>query len=426
MKRYKNNIRDVRRIWWIDPAWCLLGLILPIYLLSSTFGGPIMSDFGSLNFLDSRVIFIGSFCIVIMAIGCKLGELFGLGSRRPFTVTKSRFDRVFMLIFFLTVAAHVLMLGAIIANPQSMLATFQAERGAIYNVKAQVSRFVGLTSLTNLAPVVMSMSAARKVFFGERMPKRYNKLFWVLCFLIFLRGFGAAERLALLEAIIAYFLPIVLFSRKRSLLIKLLPFFGIIGVFILFSAGEYTRSWPYYKDQYDSFLQFSFYRILGYISVASNTSAGLFTKYEEIGRPSLTAAWINRLPFYDRIEVPNIAEYFQLYGNEEYNNPGGVIAGLIDYGFPLGLLYYLFAGIYIGYLFAKFVNKRPIGLFGYPTTFIGIPILTQFIYWGDPRYVTPFVAFTFISIYFSFSGRSRVAMSGQVDNQQWTDDGRAS
>lgn len=383
----------VHDIWWIDPARCLLFLILPIYVLSGILGGPLMSEFGSANFLTGRVIAIGGLCIVLTALGCRIGQTAATrlrsGERR---VDMNRLDHALIALTIIAIASHLLLMAEVLRNPAAILATLKGERGAIYDVKDQILKLVGVTSLVNIAPLVMVLASCRKLNAGQRMPGRLGPLFWLLAVLILMRGFLAAERLAIVEASIGYFLPVFSFKAARIRFVNLFPLFGIGSVSLLFALGEYTRSWAYYVDRYDSFVQFAALRLLGYISVASNTAAGLYEKFDPMGYPYLTATWFARLANGPIEQGPKEA-FFAAYGNEEYNNPGGVMAGVIDFGLAGGFVYHLAIGVIIGWFYGKYLRKSPIGTFGYPLLFIGIAILTQLIYWGDPRFVTLFVFF---------------------------------
>jgi hypothetical protein len=383
----------IHDVWWIDPARCLLFLILPIYVFSGILGGPLMSEFGSSNFLSGRVIAIGGLCIAIMAVGCKIGQMAATNIRSgERLVNIDRLDRALVALTIVTIASHMLLMADVVRNPAAMLAALKGEMGAIYDVKDQIVKLVGVTSFVNITPLVMVLASCRKINAGQRMPGRLNFLFWILVALVLMRGFVAAERFAIVEAAIAYFLPVFSFKARQIKFVNFFPLMGIGGVFTLFSLGEYTRSWAYYIDRYDNFLQFAALRLLGYVSVASNTAAGLYEKFDPVGYPSLTATWFARLVTGSTEDGPKEA-FFAAYGNAEYNNPGGVMAGVIDFGLATGLLYHLGTGLVLGWFYGKYTYKNPIGTFGYPLLFIGIVILTQAIYWGDPKFVTLFLSF---------------------------------
>lgn len=408
-----------RDVWWIDPARCLFFLILPIYVLSAALGGPMMSEFGSANFLSTRAILIGAACIALMALGCHAGQTTATRIRsRPVVLDSRRFDRALLALTVLAIGAHLLLLGNVLSNPAAMLAALKGQAGAIFDVKEQVLKLVGVTSLVNVTPLAMVMASYRRIVRKTAMPRGYAPLFWMLCVCIVLRGFVAMERLAIVEAAIAYALPVVTFGARRIRFVGLLPLFGIGGVFALFALGEYTRSWPYYIDRYDNFLQFASLRLLGYISVASNTAAGLFEKFDPIGHPFFTATWMDRLGFMDNGEGELIERFFASYGNAEYNNPGGAMVAVIDFGIVGGFAYYLAAGAVIGWFYGKYRQHDPIGLLGYPLFFIGIAILTQIIYWGDPRFVTALAALALTLFYAARPRRARrFVLNGRLSSQ---------
>ena len=395
-----------REIWWINPGKCLLFLILPIYAISAWLGGPLMSEFGSTDFLTPTVILTGTLCIVCISIGCKAGEIMSLHTSKSNRINRRRFDRVLLVLMFIAVTAHFLLLLNVLRNPQGMFAVLRGDQGAIYDVKDQLLKLVGLTSLVNITPLVLAMASYRKILTGNPLSPRWRPLFWVLIAFVLVRGFAAAERLAIVEAAIGYALPIFTYGRRSWKGVGLFPLAGIAAVFMLFALGEYTRSWAYYVDRYDNFLQFASLRLLGYISVASNTAAGLLDKFGSLGYPYFTATWAIRLPelFGVTIDDP-LQAYFASFGNEEYNNPGGVMASVLDYGLVGGLIYCLAAGAFLGWFYGNYMKARPIGLFGYPCCFIGIAILTQGIYWGDPRFLTLILAVVMTVAYVSFPVR---------------------
>jgi hypothetical protein len=382
-----------RGIWWIDPTRCLLFLILPIYAVSGFLGGEMMSEFGSANFLTTRTLLIGSACIIMMALGCLAGQNFAHRVQpRRMEFDPRRFDQALVALSMVAIVAHMLLLGNVLANPAAMIAALRGQAGAIFDVKEQVLKLVGITSLVNVTPLALVMASHRRIVRGASMPLRFRWLFWALCCCVLMRGFIAMERLAIVEAAIAYCLPLFSYGPRRFKLVGFFPLFGIAGVFTLFSIGEYTRSWPYYIDRYDNFLQFASLRLLGYISVASNTAAGVFDKFDPVGHPYLTATWFERLGFVSSDDVGVMDRFFAAYGNAEYNNPGGVMAAVIDFGMVGGMIYYLAAGAIIGWFYGRYRQCQPIGLLGYPLFFVGLAILTQLIYWGDPRFITGLAA----------------------------------
>lgn len=76
-------------------------------------------------------------------------------------IDAQRFDHAPIAPAILSIGSHTLLIGNVI--PDATLAAMRAERGAIYEVKEQVAKMAGITSLTNIAPFVMGVAAYRLV-----------------------------------------------------------------------------------------------------------------------------------------------------------------------------------------------------------------------------------------------------------------------
>ena len=98
----------------------------------------------------------------------------------------------------------------------------------------------------------------------------------------------------------------------------------------------------------------------------------MFDKFDPVGHPYLTATWFDRLGFGGGDDVGVMDRFMAAYGNVEYNNPGGVMAAVIDFGMVGGIIYYLAAGAIIGWFYGRYRQCQPIGLLGYPLFFVGL------------------------------------------------------
>ncbi len=104
----------------------------------------------------------------------------------------------------------------------------------------------------------------------------------------------------LIENGIAVLLPLFSFWPRMRQFGHVAPLVGIIAVLIIFAAGEYNRSWPFYRDQYDSFPEFAGLRLLAYLAVASNSGAGMILTMPPVGYPLITARWFTKIPLHWR------------------------------------------------------------------------------------------------------------------------------
>jgi hypothetical protein len=389
MIRVNQQAATVSRVWWVDPANLVLFLTLPVFLGSTLVAGPIMTEqFDSFDFLSNGMIILGASCIFALAIGAKFGA-FVASKPRPGKACfhPQRFDQFLVLLLVISLIANLLLLGSLILQPSLILRVLQGEKGGVFDAKDAMGQVVGITSLTNVSPLFCAMASIRYVTRGEFLPsRRVAVLAFLLPPLLLVHAFIGSERLVLIENGGAFLLPLFSFVPRLRRIATYAPLGGIVGMLSIFAAGEYMRSWAFYKYYYDSFVQFASFRLLGYLAVASNTGAGMISTMPPVGYPLITARWLTRLPFL-RLETDYSRQYLVDYGNREFNNPGGIFAPIVDFGTTFGLLYLFASGAILGLAYGSYRRRNPIGLLIYPLLFIGLADLTQIWYWGEPRFI---------------------------------------
>jgi hypothetical protein len=67
--------------------------------------------------------------------------------------------------------------------------------------------------------------------------------------------------------------------------------------------------------------------------------------------------------------------------NPEFNNPGGMLSPLIDYGMWGGMIFWLLTGLLFGRLYRSFRQGRPLGLLLYPFCLLSLLELPRVLYW---------------------------------------------
>ncbi len=389
----------INRLWWIHPGNLLILLVLPVFVVGAALGAPHMPEFGTYNFLTPEMIALGVVCIAVMASGGMVGT--ALGSRpgpQHLSFDVRWFDLTLVAFLLIALIAYVLLLGPLITDSAVVFSGLSGERGALYAARDKMGRVFGITSLTNITPIVLCMSSVRFILWGKFFPSRAILPAVVLPFFILMHAFVGTERIVLVEDGVAFMLPLLSFWERLRGIGRYVPIVGIIGGLLVFAAGEYTRTWAYYSDRYDTFAQFAGTRLLAYISVASNTGAGIIETMPPVGYPLLTARWLTKLPFvFDQSMITYQQDYFRSFGNVEFNNPGGIMAPIVDFGIPLGLGYLFLFGILIGFLYGLYRTKHPVGLLVYPIAFVGLLDLTQIWLWGEPRFI-PRLIFLAIAI----------------------------
>jgi hypothetical protein len=378
----------INRLWWIDPGNLLILLVLPVFVVSAVYGGPFIPQFGSFNFLTTSMIILGAVCIITLAVGAKLGT--AATARldiRFIAFVPHRFDQLIILFLAISLLAYLLLLGPLLADPELMLSVLRGDKGAIFIAKAKMGWLVGVTSLTNITPLLLCMCSIRFIMWGRFLPSRAAVV--AVSFLplfLLVHAFIGSERFVLIENGIAILLPLFSFWAPLKGVGRSAPFVGALAFVVIFAAGEYMRSWAYYGSQFDSFAEFAGMRLLAYIAVASNTGAGMVLTMPPVGYPLITARWFWRLTT-GPSGISYQDQYFKSFGNVEFNNPGGNFSPIVDFGVPLGLVYLFLFGILIGVLYGYYRRRHPVGLLAYPLFYIGLVDLTQIWYWGEPRFV---------------------------------------
>jgi hypothetical protein len=373
--------------WWIDPANFATFVILPVFVISASLGGPLMTDqFESFNFLTRQMITLGIVAICLFAIGAKLGAVVTSRSANRGTFFHPHlFDQFLVLLLAVALGAYFLLLGGLLLEPTMVVSMLRGE-GNSFVARGYVTNLFGITSLTNVTPLLCSMCSVRYVTRGAFFPSRATTfLALLLAPMIFIHALVGSERVVLIENAVGFMLPLFSFAPAIRRLAVYAPPAGIIAVVTLFTWGEYIRSWPFYQDKYDSFAQFAGLRLLAYLAVAANTGAGMISTLPPVGYPLITARWFERLQL---VDVDNMkSSYLAEYGNREFTNPSGMYAPIIDFGLTIGILYLFLFGAILGCLYGFYRRRHPVGLLAFPIFYVGLADWTQLWYWGQPAFI---------------------------------------
>jgi hypothetical protein len=315
--------------------------------------------------------------------------------------------------FYLSLVGYIAWAAAALSRGASLqlaLGVLKGDKGASYVMKeVYLGTITGVTTLTQLGMVMAVLAVLIALRFGWR---RVAFKCAVLFLITMVRALMNSERLALMElAVPAGVLLVRLavlespryFGRVRTLL-RMAPALGYGGLVVVFGCSEYFRSWVnYYAGGDLSFWQFVSLRLLGYYVTALNNGALLVQRLDPTGAPFFTFHLLWKFPVLSGIVqmiYPNLAiasvdgdPYMQVLSaeaNPEFNNGGGLLLPVIDFGFAGALLYWTLAGIACGALYRLFRHKTVAGLVLYPLVFIGVIEATRIIYWAEGRLLVPF------------------------------------
>jgi hypothetical protein len=287
-------------------------------------------------------------------------------------------------------------------GPADALAVLRGERGAVGYLKGLASPVGGITTTTQLGPVVVLIHHVLRR--AGRPQGRSAEITLVLLALV--RVTLYAERLALIEILLPYVIIAFLVAprrdtRPRRLLRSLAPLMAPVVLLLIFGTFEHSRSWAnYYKDQYtdSTYAQFVVDRASAYYATSSNNSGLIRQGFDEdLPLPYYTVKVVWRLPLIEAFfnyktvtgvnPAPSWSYYLQQHANPEYNNEGGLTTAAADFGLIGGGLYWLLLGTAAGYLFRGLKEGRLAALVVYVAGFIGILEVSRISYWGTGRFV---------------------------------------
>ncbi len=385
--------------WWLRPVPILL-LVIALYL---TFLGFNYENWVPRRYVPSEDYWWGLALLATLTVGAALGST--LGQRPPGRMGLAAVPGqpvdvpplLMGLLLALTLLAYAIWFGPLLAQPGLIVERFSGERTTLRDA---ISTLPGITTLTQCG-IAYAILYAVKAGAGMRRPRRWER--WGLVLVIVLaaaRSVLWAERLALIEVVVPLVVTTLAFHRFRrkgtATMLSLLPLLGSIAVYLVFTATEYFRSWPYYQDQYSSIWLFSLDRLTAYYAIATNSGIGLLR--ESRGWPHFSGQyvfeWLYQLPGIGESLIDLVGDYrrdyehFLLYiGRAEFNNPTGIFVIVYDIGYIGSALYFLLVGMFVGGCWSGFRRHQLAGLLAYPMCFMFMLELLRFNYFASTRFI---------------------------------------
>lgn len=391
--------------WWIDPAFVLLFLILPIFLIIVSVGPSSLIYYKNyVNNINGYTIILGLASLSAAIIGALGAKALASGYKGPAPISPARAIRALRVLGIIALIAYAIYLGPWMVNPEVVLGFFRGGSAAAADAHGQLERLPGVTSLMQFSIVFCALLGAARLDGEFRLPKDLRIIFALLLICTFVRAMLGSERLALIEVLVALYLSGIAFQWPSTFVRSAAPFLGAMLAFTIFSAAEYFRSWQYYQNfGYDSFWSFAVIRFTGYFTTAVNNGIGGAIDYEPLYMPMWTASWFYRFPLWEALgigpsQIRDIyTNYLGQYGNPEFNNFSAIYVPFIDYGIAGGLGFMLGVGYLSQRIFISFSRLRPFGLLLYPSWYIGVIEMVRIFYFGDSRVFPVLVAVPFVA-----------------------------
>lgn len=398
--------------WWVHPAWALLLLTGTTAILAVILSEPVYETWEVRKFLSGDL----SLVLLIGVIAAFAGIMFMAGSAARGGSTK--FDispeqvkflrRAHAVMFVLALCSYVVWIGSAASQGVSvtnLASVLNRDPGAISSLKGNSRPIGGLTTLTQLAPVVVVVGHILR-----KLGHRTGRATVVLIVLAGVRTVFYAERLALIEVLIPLLLIAALTIRcdsKWRKITRLAPLIVAPFVWVIFAVSEYTRSWIFYQQTTNlPFVEWVSARLAGYYVTSFNNSALLTLGHQG----SQASPYFTFPAFWNAPGAPAHEGIYGLQpddwwasllsteGNEEFNNPGSFLVTYAELGTFGMIAFWIITGSVLGALFAAMTRGSLPGLIASCALFVGILELPRFIYWTQGRATPILLALMFIAI----------------------------
>lgn len=416
-------------IWWLSPAGAVL-LVVPATL---GFAAGYSQDDYLAYFRSAKTLTSGTAVLFALGAACLVaGALLSAAGRRPLPrtgrwpwltpVQVGVLQRTSTVLFRATMLGYVSFVVAAARNgvrPGDVVQVLLAQDLSSGELEDTIGTVPGVTTLTQVG-VAYAVVATLLLLHG-RDRRTVLRLAALLACTV-LRTFVFTERLALVEVVVPVMALLVVRASQtaspwRRLLLQLAPIPLVLLLLAGFAATEYSRSYQFFKTRTDDgLLLFSAKRLSGYYATAYNNGEILLDHDDRPGRLPYTtveALWtapvVEQLDVYDRLVGQDSAErntqYLFMYGNPEFNNPGGIPAPFVDFGRAGGLVFWLAAGLVTGLAYRAFTDGRLTAVLLYPPVVTGLLELPRFIYWTLGRTVPTVLALLMVAAAVNRSAR---------------------
>ncbi|HXP82794.1 MAG TPA: O-antigen polymerase [Verrucomicrobiae bacterium] len=394
--------------WWLHPVPVFVGLNgltgVAAFLAQP---GTYLELWGTPRYFNGFTLLLTAAVIVVFSAGVwlALSKQSAHSSRSEWrgTVSFSQTLLLFNVSFWISVMAYAIWIGLGLARGlglELLKSIFIGGDVAIYILREPLETVPGITTWTQVGIAAVVLGCMIGIGGGWKIVRR--KLA-ILAVLALVRGLLYSERLAFLELAIPF---LVLWlaqpaswkpSRVLRTLIRIAPVLGAAIIYMVFTCFESFRSWSiYYSSRESSLLLFGFWRLVGYYVTSVNNTAYLLSSFHHpLGAPyfSFTFLWefpvlnvfVKDLFSWVHMDYKSYMDLLAFGANPEFNNPGGLLSPVVDFGVLGGLAYWAAMGLITGHLYYLFISKHPLGMCLYPVVYLTLTEIPRYLYWGEGR-----------------------------------------
>ena len=408
-----------RKTWWLNPLSVytfLMVVVLTSYNMTEYQYRVVYSSNKYIS-LGYVTLYMSSF--FFFALGYAASKRYKLGKSHMIAVMFSEEEanlnsiyKGYKILFFICLLSYIIWYANFIRlNSFSILISFKSLASisnVMYIMRNNSGRIPGITTFTEVGMIVLPLGVYIIEKIKNKLVQKSIKKQIILIFLLAtFRALAFSERVALLELLVPTIIMLIAL-RKKSKRMDFMIFFGplmaVVMLVILFGAFEYSRSWlRFYSSVYDSFPEFIISRITGYYTNAINTEC-MYLSYSDMAViPYRSIEWLWDIPglsgLYDAIAPANVTQTFSsvlnTYGNPEYNNPGGILAFVVDFGIFFPVFEIIF-GFLVGRVYKLFLHGNIFGMVIYSYIYVALLELPRYFLLGSSRSFCVFVGILII------------------------------
>lgn len=407
--------RELRRLWWLDPAWPFAAIVGITIVAAYCQSEAAYALYRTPKYVQAWHVALAAAAIAAFVLGCRLAAATG---RIPEPATDSHdvtIRRWFYVTVVLTLFGYAAWLAVGLKNGFTVGMLLQLMTPG--SVNADWIR-------TNLFPTIPGITTCTQfgvpavvlgLWLYFRGAKNVIAPLALLVVVATARAIVFNERTALIEMFVPGALvvlrmrfldrPLPAWFRKTLLAA---PVIAPLLLLIFFGSFEYVRSWRFYHTKFDSFAEFTVWRLSGYYTTAHNNGAMAM----ETGQPrplpyyTLRPLWlfpgVRDSPLgYQHLTDLDVEENHTLmlerFGNVELNNEGGFFQPALDYGVAGSLLFWAAYGFVAGRFYRGFQAGTIAGVSIYPLIYLSILEVPLVLFLCYPRMFPAFVTLAIVA-----------------------------
>ena len=420
MIEVQNNLNQEESVWWLHPVAIFVGLN-GLTGVAACLADPdiYLKMWRTPKYFNGVTVLLTTAVIVAFSVGVWLALIRQSGSASKVewrgTVSFSQTLLLFNVSFWVCILAYVFWVAIGLARGLGISALKAVFIGGeeVYSLRKFLETVPGVTTCTQLGIAAVVLGCL--IGAGGRWGVVRKKLA-ILLLLALVRALIYSERLAFLELAI----PLLVLrlsepaawagNRRLRTLIRIAPLLGPLLIYIIFTGFEYFRSWSiYYSARESSVLLFGFWRLVGYYVTSLNNTSFLLSRWHHaLAAPYFSLRFLWEFPGLNVLIkdvfswVPLNYERFmgllEFGANPEFNNWGGLLAPVVDFGVLGGLAYWTLMGLVTGYLYTSYLRKHPLGMCMYPVVYLALTEVPRYLYWSEGR-AFPALAYLLLSAF---------------------------